>query len=218
MQDEKASHTIAGQPVLFACQQESGGSPSDAKSNADMSATSQTGGYTEQPSGTISFDGVRYRYAGFVIDSAVAGEDRYVTKSYVFTPDEALLEASCDPKRVCAMLDTVGHDRLRQREIALYGQRVWHSPYRPESAASQGLDFAFGHDVALVARALSYVEAFYQASPAEADTWTRELRRAYIAYCRWRDKQELFRVLASRGIPASELLEPQDYISYSHEL
>lgn len=181
------------QPVLFCDQEES--------------SRRASGDATEQVPGTIAFDGREYRYTGFVLDSAVPGEDHYVQKTFVCSPDDAGVEPSCDPERVCAMLDAVGQDRERQREIAPYGKRIWHSLYRPESAAQQALDFTFGHDIALVARYMAFIEEFYQTSPAAADAWTLDLRQAYSIYRRRHDKQRLEQLLASRGVPASALRE-----------
>lgn len=184
------------QPALFR----------DAEVSSER-ASGTTGTQTRQAPGTIVFDGVSYQYTGFVLDIAAPGADRYVPKTCVFSPDDAGVEPSCDPERVCAMLDKVGRDRQRQREIHLYGKRIWHSLYRPESAAHQALDFAFGHDIALVARYVVSLEEFYQTSPADADVWTLELWDAYSVYCRRHDKQRLEQLLVSRGIPASELLD-----------
>lgn len=167
----------------------------------------QGGTSSQWAPGTITFDGREYRYTGFVLDLAAPGADCYLPKTFVFSPDDAGVEPACDPERVCAMLDKVGRDRKRQQEIATYGRRIWHSPYRPEGVAQQALDFAFWHDIALVAKVLPYVHAFYQSLPAEADVWTCELKHAYSAYCRWYEQQELVRLLSSRGVPASVVVE-----------
>jgi hypothetical protein len=187
------SYSDLEQPALFGAQEES--------------STASPG----WAPGTIAFDGREYRYAGFILDIATPGADRFLPKTFVCSPDDAVLvdvlsrAVAYHVKRVCAMLDKVGRDRQRQREVHLYGKRIWHSPYRPESAAQQALDFAFGHDIALVARYMAFIEGFYQTAPAAADAWTLELRQAYSIYRRWHDKQRLKQLLASRGVPASAL-------------
>ena len=56
----------------------------------------------------------------------------------------------------------------RQAEIRRYGKRAWHSPYRPEDAAMQGLDWIFRHDAELVWACYPYVTGFYAADAATA--------------------------------------------------
>nr|MBF6592324.1 hypothetical protein [Ktedonobacterales bacterium] len=96
---------------------------------------------SKQPEGRIEYDGARYRYHGFILTDGV-----FVPKHCAFTPDEAGVLPGCDPDRVRAMLDCVGRDAKRQEEIRRFGMLAWHSPYRPESAAEQALDYIFRHD------------------------------------------------------------------------
>jgi hypothetical protein len=155
---------------------------------------------TLQPLGTITFDGVYYRYTGFVLDvSMTDGQVRYIRRSCVCTPDEIGVNSSCEPDRVRAMCDTVGANRERQLEIQLFGKRVWHSPWRPEHSWEQGLDWALGHEVELVARLAPLIEPLFRKNPALADTWIQELRRAYLV--RRSEPERLHRVLLRASIP-----------------
>jgi hypothetical protein len=114
-----------------------------------------------------------------------------------FTVDEAGVFPSCPLDRIKAMVDATLRDPNRQQEIALFGQRPWHSRVRPERASCQALDYALGHDVELVARYLPHVSHWFQNDPARADAWTMELRRAY----RTRDRERARQLLIEAGVP-----------------
>jgi hypothetical protein len=91
-------------------------------------------------SSTVTLDGQRYTYRGLT-----------------FTVQEAGVFSSCPLERIQAMVDATLADPVRQAEIRRYGRRVWHSIVRPERAATQALDYAFGHNVALAALCASHV-------------------------------------------------------------
>lgn len=152
----------------------------------------------QQPPGQISFDTEKsmYTYTGYVLE-----EGQYVQKTWSFTCDEIDVWPSEDASRVCAMVDRVGRDAKRQTEIRRYGKRSWHSPFRPESAAGQGLDYVFRHDVDLVAATYPYVESLYETDPAWADQWTGAMFSAYKAYVRLRDIEPFLKLLREVGIP-----------------
>ena len=130
---------------------------------------------TEQPEGTLSFDGRFYVYDGY----ALVG-DLYVKRHLTFMPDEAGVLADCELDRVRLMVDDVCRDADRQREITRFGKRIWHSRVRPERAVVQALDYAFAHDSVQVNLYLSCAEHLFANDPVRADTWTGELRRAYM--------------------------------------
>jgi hypothetical protein len=161
---------------------------------------------TQQPMGTITFDGVYYKYTGFVIDTSITdGQARFIRRSCLCTPDDIGVESSCEPDRVRAMFDTVGANRERQLEVQIFGKRVWHSPWRPEYSWEQGLDWALGHEVTLVARLAPVIKPLFRNNPALADAWIRELRRAYLA-CR-SDTERLYHVLLRASIPSEDIDE-----------
>ncbi len=138
----------------------------------------------------VSFDGTRYTY-----------------RSLVFTVQEAGVYPSCPLDRIQAMVDATLADEKRREEIRRYGRRLWHSIVRPERAASQALDYAFGHDVQLCARFLPYVSHLFEANPVRADAWTLELRRAYVASLSSAASREtLYRLLREAGVPAELLV------------
>jgi len=158
-----------------------------------------------QPEGSIAFDGQgTYTYTGYVLEGGA-----YVRKTVSFTCDEVYIYPSEPVWRVCAMVDSVGRDAARQAEIKRYGKRAWHSPYRPEDAAMQGLDWIFRHDVELVWACYPYALGFYAADAATADRWTRAMYAAYKAYALHHEREALLRLLAEAEIPASLLgLDP----------
>jgi hypothetical protein len=150
----------------------------------------------EQPESEIAFDGMmRYAYTGYVLEEN--GQYRRVTVS--FTCEEIGVYATEDLERVRAMVDRVGRDAGRQAEIRRYGKRAWHTPYRPEKAYEQALDWALGHDVPLAARIAPYVAQLFQEDPSKADQWTRELRVAFLE--RGGDPARFKRLLARAGVP-----------------
>lgn len=130
----------------------------------------------------ISFDGQSYRYRGLV-----------------FTIDEAGVLLDCPLGRIKAMVNATYADPVRRSEISRFGKRAWHSRVRPESAASQALDYAFCHDVGPVARYLPYVAAFFEGDPSRADAWTLELKQAYAR--RKIDREPARRLLEEAGVP-----------------
>jgi hypothetical protein len=137
-----------------------------------------------QPEEYVIFDGERYHYTGFVLF-----EGRYHPKKVMFTPEEAGVFPDCALDRVCAMVDTVGRSESRQQKIARFGQRSWHSPYRTESSANQGIDYIFRHDAELVALILPAVHLLYATSAAYADQWTERMYQAYARWCTFRESQ-----------------------------
>lgn len=159
----------------------------------------------EQPPGEIDFDGQgTYTYTGYVLEAGV-----YVSKACSFTADELGIYPSEPLWRVCAMVDRVGRDEARQAEIKRFGKRIWHSPYRPQDAAMQGLDWIFRHDVDLVAACYLYAVGFYAADAAQADRWTVACYAAYRAYALRNEREALLRLLAEAEIPPSALgLDP----------
>jgi len=177
-----------------------GASPS---SPAGGDATRAPGELT-QPEGEITFDGQgTYTYTGYVLEGGV-----YVQRRFTFTPDELDISPSESLWRVCAMVDSVGRDPVRQAEIKRYGKRTWHTPYRPQTAAMQGLDWIFRHDVELVCACLPYVEALYGADAAFADRWTVGMYEAYRAFALHRQHAPLLRLLQEAGIPPQVVLLP----------
>jgi len=167
-------------------------------------------GNMEQPLGTLTYDDGHFVYEGFALDLEKAGEV-YIPVTHLFSAEEAGVVVEQDENnlaslldRLCAMLDLVGRDRQRQMEILRFGARIWHSPYRPESLASQALDYAFYHNTLIVASLLPFVERYYQEAEVEVvDTWTSELQSAYHRYRGpERDSSLLWLVLARQGIPA----------------
>jgi hypothetical protein len=132
----------------------------------------------EQAPGTIVFDGSVFRYTGYVLDTEGESE-RFRPIACVCTAEELLVDPQCDPDRIRCMLDAVGASRQRQKEIRLYGKRVWHSPWRTEPAWEQALDWAFGHDVPLVATLAPAAASLFREDPVTADTWIRDLKQAY---------------------------------------
>jgi hypothetical protein len=147
-----------------------------------------------QPEGHVIFDGERYHYTGFVLC-----EGRYHPKKVMFTPEEAGVFPDCALDRVCAMLDRVGRDEVRQQEIARFGQRSWHSPYRPEAAALQGLDYIFRHDAELIGLILPTVHLLYATSAAYADQWTERMCQAYARWCTYQESELLQRLMVEGG-------------------
>lgn len=131
----------------------------------------------------VTFDGQRYTYRGLT-----------------FTVQEAGVYPSCPLERIQAMVDATLADPARRLEIRRYGRRPWHSIVRPERAASQALDYAFGHNIALVALCIPHVSDLFEEDPARADAWTMEVRSAYA--CRLRDRDLLLRQLRQAGIPS----------------
>jgi hypothetical protein len=155
----------------------------------------------EQPSSEISFDGVKYTYTGYVL-----GEDgQYQRVTVSFTCAEIDVYPSEDPERVRAMVDAVGRDAGRQAEIKRFGKRVWHTPYRSQVVALQGLDYVLRHDVDLVAACYPHVVGFYAADAASADRWTMAMYDAYKAFVRRGEREALLRLLAEAGIPPATL-------------
>jgi len=152
----------------------------------------------EQPPGEIDSDGTvgTYSYTGYVLEGR-----GYVRKTLRFTCEEAGVYASEPSWRVCAMLDLVGRDEARQEEIRKFGKRVWHSPYRPEGAALQGLDYIFRHDVELVSACHPSAVPFYAAERERVDRWTGAMYDAYKAYLLLREGAALRRLLAEAAIP-----------------
>ncbi len=154
-----------------------------------------------QPEGEVAFDGQStYTYTGYVLE-----DGQYVRRSFRFTCDELDIYPSEPPWRVCAMVDRVGRDEKRQAEIKRYGKRAWHSPYRQEEAAMQGLDYIFRHDADLVWACLPYVQGFYQKDAAAADRWTMACYDAYRAFALYQQREPLLRLLAEATIPPSVL-------------
>jgi len=154
-------------------------------------------GETVQPPGEIAFDGSRtYSYTGYVLEDGA-----YVRKRARFTCDELDIYPSEPLWRVCASVDAVGRDEGRQAEIKRYGKRAWHSPYRQQDAAMQGLDWIFRHDVELVWACSPYVVGFYAGDAATADRWTRAMYDAYQAFVLHRQRETLLRLLQEVGIP-----------------
>ena len=154
-----------------------------------------------QPEGEIAFDGQgTYTYTGYVLDGGA-----YVQRRCTFTADELDIYPSEPLWRVCAMVDSVGRDPVRQAEIKRYGKRPWHTPYRPQAAAMQGLDWIFRHDVELICTCLPYVAGFYAGDAAAADRWTRGMYDAYEAFALYKEREALLRLLAEAEIPASLL-------------
>jgi len=162
-----------------------------------------------QPPGEIAFDGSRtYSYTGYVLEGGA-----YVRKSARFTCDELDIYPSEPLWRVCASVDAVGRDSGRQAEIKRYGKRTWHSPYRQQDAAMQGLDWIFRHDVELVWACSPYVEGFYAGDAASADRWTMACYDAYQAFVLHQQRATLLRLLAEAEIPTSILgLDPASQV------
>ncbi|GCE32116.1 hypothetical protein KDA_76000 [Dictyobacter alpinus] len=134
----------------------------------------------------IFFDGQRYHYHGLT-----------------FTVEEAGVFPDCPLERIKVMVDATYDDPARQREIARFGRRVWHSRVRPERAASQALDYALGHNVSLVARYLPYVLHVFDEDPARADAWTVDLQRAYGQHKS--DREPARRLLEEVGVSSKFL-------------
>lgn len=154
-----------------------------------------------QPESEIAFDGeCAYTYTGYVLEE---GQYRRVTAS--FTCAEIGVYPQEDPARVRAMVDAVGLDAGRQEEIKRYGKRVWHTPYRPQDAALQGLDYVFRHDVDLVAACYPYALPFYADDAATADRWTEQMYNAYKAFALRGEREALLRLLAEAGISPAAL-------------
>lgn len=85
------------QPMLF--------QPSEPVSGCQgVKQVSEREGRTEQPVGTVSFDGQLYVYDGYVIER----EQLYVPRRIIFTADEAGILPSCELGRVFAMVDALG--------------------------------------------------------------------------------------------------------------
>ena len=156
-----------------------------------------------QPAGELTFDGHTYHYRGYVLEGS-----RYVRKTSSFTCDEVYIYPSEPVWRVCAMVDSVGRDAARQAEIRRYGKRAWHSPYRPQDAAIQGLDWIFRHDAELVWACYPYVTGFYAADAATADRWTRAMYDAYKAFALHHEREALLRLLQEVGIPPQVVVGP----------
>jgi len=135
--------------------------------------------FSTQTPGMIVFDGSVYRYTGLVLDVTMEEPECYRRISCVCTPEGIGVDPVCEPDRVRSMLDAVGASRQRQREIRVYGKRPWHSPWRPEPACEQALDWAFSHDVPLVAMLVPAVAPLFREDPVTADTWIRDLKQAY---------------------------------------
>lgn len=165
-------------------------------------------GVTVQPEGEIAFDGHTYSYRGYVLEGGA-----YVRKTFRFTCDELDIYPSEPLWRVRAMVDAVGRDEGRQAEIRRYGKRAWHSPYRTQDAAAQGLDYILRHDVDLVAACYPYAEGFYAGDAAAADRWTMACYDAYKAFVRRGEREALLRLLTETGIPTSALvLDPDERV------
>ena len=148
-----------------------------ASANKQVSA-----GQVDRADDHLFFDGQRYHYRGLA-----------------FTVGEAGVLPDCPLERIKAMVDATYNDPVRQCEIARFGKRLWHSRVRPESAASQALDYALGHNVSLVARYLPYVRHLFDDDPARADTWTVDLQRAYSRHKD--DREPARRLLEAAGVP-----------------
>lgn len=158
--------------------------------------TSRAPGEPVQPEGELTFDGHTYFYRGYVLEAGA-----YVRKTCSFTCDELDIYPGEPLRCVCAMVDCVGRDAGRQAEIRRFGKRVWHSPYRPEGAAGQGLDYIFRHDVSLVVACHPYVTGLYAAEPDRADRWTVAMYTAYRAYALYRESEDVVCLLQDAGIP-----------------
>lgn len=144
----------------------------------------------EQPPGDIASDGAgTFTYTGYILE-----DGKYICKTFTFTCHEGGVYPNESLDRVCAMLDRVGRDEVRQEEIRRFGKRIWHSPYRPEAAALQGLDYIFRHDVGLVAKFSPYVSAFYAADSYQADRWTCAMYNAYRIFA-FRPEQGILQLL-----------------------
>lgn len=172
--------------------------------SAGASSPLPSEGESVQPQGDIASDDQgSYTYTGYVLDGGV-----YMRRQFRFTADELDIFPDEPLARVCAMVDHVGRDERRQAEIKRYGKRAWHSPYRPEDAATQGLDYIFRHDVELVAACLPCVRGFYAADPAQADRWTAACYAAYRAFVLRHERASLLHLLAEAGIPPQVVLGP----------
>jgi hypothetical protein len=157
----------------------------------------------EQAPGTIVVDGSVFRYTGYVLDTEGESE-RFRPIACVCTAEELLVDPQCDPDRIRCMLDAVGASIQRQKEIRLYGKRVWHSPWRPEPAWEQALDWAFAHDVAVIRVLSNQAKAFFlRVDPATGDTWIHEVRLAYGQ--RRFEPARLIRAVQCLQLPAERL-------------
>jgi hypothetical protein len=180
---------------LFGASEEEGRVPGTGAFPAAGNAGDAPGELT-QPEGEITFDSLTYSYRGYVLEGGA-----YVRRTFTFTPDEVYIYPSEPLWRVRAMVDSVGRDAGRQAEIKRYGKRAWHSPYRPQDAAMQGLDWVFRHDVERVSACYPYATGFYAADAAEADRWTVAMYDAYKAFALHKERAALLRLLQEVGIP-----------------
>jgi hypothetical protein len=192
------------QPPLFEMHGEGEAAQKEGPRPEQQAAGAQpcTASGSEQPRGEITFDGSTYHYTGYALE-----EGRYVRRQARFTPDELDIYASEPLWRVCASVDRAGRDAGRQAEIKRYGKRVWHSPYRQQDVAMQGLDYIFRHDVDKVAACYPYAVALYGGDAALADRWTAAMFDAYKSYALHGNRQPLCRLLAEAGIPLAVLGE-----------
>ena len=190
------------QPPLFEMQIDGEAARREVRGPGQQPADVQPCAASEgvEPRGEITFDGQAYSYTGYVLE-----EGRYARRQARFTPDELDIYPSEPLWRVCAMVDSVGRDGRRQAEIKRYGRRVWHSCYRPQDAAMQGLDYVFRHDVDLLLGCYPYVLPLYAADAASADRWTVAMYDAYRLYALHGSRQRLCRLLEEAGIPPSLL-------------
>jgi hypothetical protein len=162
-----------------------------------------------QPEGDLAFDGQgTYTYTGYVLDGG-----RFVRKTCTLSCDELGVYPTESRERVCAMVDRVGRDPVRQEEVRRFGKRAWHCPYRPEDAAVQGLDYIFGHDAGRVAACYPYVAGFYASDAAAADRWTLACYDAYRAFVLQHERAALLRLLAEAEVPLALFgLDPDEQV------
>lgn len=152
----------------------------------------------EQSVGNAWLENRLFHYRGYVLD--LVGEGAwYLPYEVTFTPAEVDCEETCLPDRIAAMVDLVGRDRVRQEEIARYGRRKWHSPYRPESAPCQALDFAFLHLVQVVEVCLPATTRFFATTSVQrVDSWVEEITSACQQW--WYEEERLLLLLAEAGV------------------